>query len=128
MAYWVVRKLIKSFNSTRCIRNRRTQEFCGEVVELSTPHGALGTPDGSAAKETKTIAFNSTRCIRNGFEFFQVGWPFLLSTPHGALGTFDSKVFIRLKDPFNSTRCIRNFSLATTLNSVAKSFQLHTVH
>ena len=72
---------------------------------LSTPHGALGTPKvgkDDYAKET----FNSTRCIRN--------WQQLTPCRNGLRS-------------FNSTRCIRNKPLMIALFSKT-IFQLHTVH
>ena len=57
--------LLRSFNSTRCIRNRGQECGPAEVVSLSTPHGALGTGYTGLLETVKRLPFNSTRCIRN---------------------------------------------------------------
>ena len=93
---------MRTFNSTRCIRNHpHCMCYLVPIVKLSTPHGALGTP------QTHTEEF--------------ANYP--LSTPHGALGTpcADSD-FPLLSQSFNSTRCIRNIDYKLCWDSYTGPF------
>ena len=77
---------IWTFNSTRCIRNKR------HLFSHNRP----------------TTPFNSTRCIRNPQKADKHKCVALLSTPHGALGTSMKATPPVFDASFNSTRCIRN--------------------
>jgi len=99
-------------------------------MELSTPHGALGT---RLSKRTvySYIEFLSTPygALGTEGELSLKGTCRDLSTPYGALGTLQrSEKLIYAWSTFNSIRCIRNGALFLSLKSSSLLFQLHTVH
>jgi len=77
------------------------------LVELSTPHGALGTYPRKENDKVRSLlstphgALGTSQAVQS----FPIDY---LSTPHGALGTFIACVYSRAFASFNSTRCIRN--------------------
>ena len=104
------------------------------ILNLSTPHGALGTNKRMAFTccdyydrlSTPHGALGTKALLDMGLDGVC-----LLSTPHGALGTIPilPLTLIPLFPPFNSTRCIRNKQAVDGTDIFASSsFQLHTVH
>ena len=85
----LIEALKQPFNSTRYIRNIRTNKLPPEVGKISTPHGTLGT--GLSFEEVHDFIktdFNSTRYIRNiSLHMRSSQFLFTISTPHGTLGT-----------------------------------------
>ena len=126
-----MKKLNKTFNSTRQIRNRLrcrgpgtcqivlstphgrlgTEEtfiFLKHRLNLSTPHGRLGTWGLMRGLRWGLMPFNSTRQIRNNNKAHIIIFPHktILSTPHGRLGTWSRRL---------------------DLSNREQHFQLHTV-
>ena len=99
---------LKAFNSTRCIRNYHHNFFQKPfpTIELSTPHGALGTCS-SCVFCGKWASVFQLHTVHQEHKNSKCNSTFSdLSTPHGALGTEDRNVVLQ--------RWYR--------------FQLHTVH
>ena len=69
----------------------RNSMFANLYNELSTPHGTLGTLQLQKFLENLETSFNSTRYIRNTFYLKFYSFNTFLSTPHGTLGTEVSK-------------------------------------
>ena len=141
---------MKTFNSTRYIRNRRPLRNFPTGTQLSTPHGTLGTATPSSASSGflcfQLHTVHQERSIYKPVRSYQKN--FQLHTVHqeqrhkrislSPLFTFNSTRYIRnispeerlrekLKKSFNSTRYIRN-SYGQTSCKPHKNFQLHTVH
>ena len=123
---------MKTFNSTRYIRNRRPLRNFPTGTQLSTPHGTLGTATPSSASSGflcfQLHTVHQERSIYKPVRSYQKN--FQLHTVHqeqrhkrislSPLFTFNSTRYIRnispeerlrekLKKSFNSTRYIRNF-------------------
>ena len=99
---WII-----SFNSTRCIRNGDEYSGIIVIINLSTPHGALGTHK------------NLQKSVSIG----------LLSTPHGALGTKSDSIantgYSGLSTPHGA---LGTEKADISLLRFSRFFQLHTVH
>ena len=120
------------------------------LLNLSTPHGTLGTNSGRERSYSYKESFNSTRYIRNPHIYtyqLYAGTPFNSTRYIRNSGCGEARP--KGSKPFNSTRYIRNTevntwtkstrylstphgTLGTKVKAIAfphrKDFQLHTVH
>ena len=82
-----------SFNSTRCIRNLPQLAWVKVAsVNLSTPHGALGTyylPTGPNPTEALSTPHGALGTVYGRTRALAC---YFLSTPHGALGTLNDHI------------------------------------